>query len=125
VSKFREGSASAECSCRQFRPGSWHAASDWCEPSQSLALQYRTPDNRERAQPAYIGDSSLGECIANFVAATRTIARITVAAPIATTDGLERRALAARAHAEIACAIGVADVAASSGQQDAATSARA
>ena len=35
--------------------------------------------------------------------------------PIATADGLDRRALAARAHAEIACAIGVEDVAARDG----------
>ena len=37
-------------------------------------------------------------------------------APIATADGLDRRALAARAHAEIACAIGVEDIAARNGQ---------
>src|SRR5690606_42094177 len=94
-------------------------------PVQASRLQSPTPDDRFSAAPAYIGDMSLGECIANIVAAPRTIARITVAAPIATTDGLERRALAARAHTEIACAIGVPDVAAGSGQEDAATGARA
>src|SRR5690606_41296091 len=85
-------------------------------PVQASRLQSPTPDDRCSAAPAYIGDMSLGECIANIVAAPRTIARITVAAPIATTDGLERRALAARAHAENACAIGATEVAAGDGQ---------
>ncbi|WP_288023074.1 lysophospholipid acyltransferase family protein, partial [Thauera sp.] len=57
---------------------------------QALALQYRRPDDRFSAAPAYVGEMSLGECIANIVAAPRTIARLTVAAPIATADGADR-----------------------------------
>ena len=77
-------------------------------PVQPLALQYRTPDDRFSRAPAYDGELSLGECIANIIAAPRTIARITVAAPIATADGADRRTLAARTRGEIATAIGVA-----------------
>jgi 1-acyl-sn-glycerol-3-phosphate acyltransferase len=74
---------------------------------QPLALQYRSPDDRFSDAAAYIGDMSLGECIANIIAAPRTVARITVAPPIATAHGIDRRTLAAQARAEIARAIGV------------------
>ena len=125
VAIFPEGTTTDGSQLLHFHAALLQPAIACGHPVQALALQYRTPDDRFSAAPAYIGDMSLGECIANIVAAPRTIARITVAAPIATTDGLERRALAARAHAEIACAIGVTDVAAGSGLEDAATGARA
>ncbi len=80
---------------------------------QTLALQYRTPDDHFSAAPAYIGEMSLGACIANIVAAPRTIARVTLAAPIATAGGCDRRTLAARAHAEIAGVLGLAPATAS------------
>ena len=125
VAIFPEGTTTDGSLLLHFHAALLQPAIACGHPVQALALQYRTPDDRFSAAPAYVGDMSLGECIANIVAAPRTIARITVAAPIATTDGLERRALAARAHAEIACAIGVPDVAAGSRQEDTATSARA
>lgn len=74
---------------------------------QTLALQYRTPEDHFSSAPAYIGEMSLGACVANIVARRKTLARITVAEPIATTDGADRRVLAVRARSEIAAAIGV------------------
>ncbi|HRP22928.1 lysophospholipid acyltransferase family protein [Thauera sp.] len=74
-------------------------------PLQPLALQYRTADDRFSRAPAYDGELSLGECVANIVASRRTIARVTVAAPIPTCDGVDRRTLAAHAHAQIAAVI--------------------
>ena len=119
---FPEGTTTDGSQLLHFHAALLQPAIACGHPVQTLALQYLTPAGHFTRAPAYDGDLSLGQCIANIIAARRTIARITVAAPIATADGLDRRALAARAHAEIACAIGVTDVAADSGQEDAATS---
>ena len=125
VAIFPEGTTTDGSQLLHFHAALLQPAIACGHPVQTLALQYLTPAGHFTRAPAYDGDLSLGQCIANIIAARRTIARITVAAPIATTDGLERRALAARAHTEIDCAIGVPDVAAGSGQEDAATGARA
>ena len=115
VAIFPEGTTTDGSQLLHFHAALLQPAIACGHPVQTLALQYLTPAGHFTRAPAYDGDLSLGQCIANIIAARRTIARITVAAPIATADGLDRRALAARAHAEIACAIGVEDVAARDG----------
>ena len=116
VAIFPEGTTTDGSQLLHFHAALLQPAIACGHPVQTLALQYLTPAGHFTRAPAYDGDLSLGQCIANIIAARRTIARITVAAPIATADGLDRRALAARAHAEIACAIGVEDIAARNGQ---------
>ncbi len=107
VAIFPEGTTTDGSKLLHFHAALLQPAIACGHPVQTLALQYLTPEGHFTRAPAYDGDLSLGQCVANIIAARRTLARVTVAAPIATTDGLERRALAARAHAEIAGAIGV------------------
>ncbi len=107
VAIFPEGTTTDGSALLHFHGALLQPAIACGHPVQALALQYRRPDDRFSAAPAYVGEMSLGECIANIVAAPRTIARLTVAAPIATADGADRRMLAARTRAQIAGVIGV------------------
>ena len=106
VAIFPEGTTTDGATLLHFHAALLQPAIACGHPVQSLALQYRTPDDRFSRAPAYDGELSLGECIANIIASPRTIARITVAEPIATADGTDRRSLAARTRSEIASAIG-------------------
>ena len=125
VAIFPEGTTTDGSHLLHFHAALLQPAIACGHPVQTLALQYLTPEGRFTRAPAYDGDLTLGRCVANIIAARRTIARLTVATPIATADGLERRALAAQVRAEIACTIGVPDVAAGTVQQDAAAMPRA
>ena len=106
VAIFPEGTTTDGANLLHFHAALLQPAIACGHPVQPLALQYRTPDDRFSRAPAYDGELSLGECIANIIASPRTIARITVAEPIATADGTDRRSLAARTRSEIASAIG-------------------
>ena len=106
VAIFPEGTTTDGATLLHFHAALLQPAIACGHPVQPLALQYRTPDDRFSRAPAYDGELSLGECIANIIASPRTIARITVAEPIATADGTDRRSLAARTRSEIASAIG-------------------
>ena len=108
VAIFPEGTTTDGATLLHFHAALLQPAIACGHPVQSIALQYRTPDDRFSRAPAYDGELSLGECIANIIASPRTITRITVAAPIATADGADRRTLATRTRGEIATAIGVA-----------------
>jgi 1-acyl-sn-glycerol-3-phosphate acyltransferase len=107
VAIFPEGTTTDGSQLLHFHAALLQPAIACGHPVQALALQYRTPDDRFSAAPAYIGEMSLGECLATIVAARRTIARVTVAAPIATASGTDRRTLAAQARAQIGDAIGL------------------
>ena len=107
VAIFPEGTTTDGAALLHFHAALLQPAIACGHPVQPLALQYRTPDDRFSRAPAYDGDLSLGECIANIIAAPRTVARITVAAPITTADGADRRTLATRTRAEIATVIGI------------------
>jgi len=107
VAVFPEGTTTDGRSLLHFHAALLQPAIACGHPVQPLALQYRTPDDRFSRAPAYDGELSLGECIANIIAAPRTVARITVAAPITTADGADRRTLATRTRAEIATVIGI------------------
>ncbi|HRM70476.1 MAG TPA: lysophospholipid acyltransferase family protein [Thauera phenylacetica] len=108
VAIFPEGTTTDGATLLHFHAALLQPAIACGHPVQSLALQYRTPDDRFSRAPAYDGELSLGECIANIIASPRTITRITVAAPIATADGADRRTLATRTRGEIATTLGVA-----------------
>ena len=108
VAIFPEGTTTDGATLLHFHAALLQPAIACGHPVQSIALQYRTPDDRFSRAPAYDGELSLGECIANIIASPRTITRITVAAPIATADGADRRTLATRTRGEIATTLGVA-----------------
>lgn len=71
---------------------------------QPLALSYQLPDATPTRAPAYDGDLSLGQCIANIIATPTFIARINVM-PVLEIDGRDRRELARIAHAGISKSI--------------------
>ncbi|MCV2218355.1 lysophospholipid acyltransferase family protein [Thauera sp. Sel9] len=81
---------------------------------QPLALSYRKPDGSYSRAPAYDGELTLGQCLANIVAERETVACVSAAAPIETRDGvdhrgIDRRSLAQTARATIMRSIGCTD----------------
>ncbi|MDX5411267.1 MAG: 1-acyl-sn-glycerol-3-phosphate acyltransferase [Thauera sp.] len=111
VAIFPEGTTTDGSRLLHFHAALIQPAIACAHPVQPLALQYLTPAGHFTRAPAYDGELSLGQCVANILAARRTVARVTVAAPIATADGGDRRSLASRTRAQIARVIGVADAA--------------
>lgn len=76
---------------------------------QPLALSYRNMDESYSRAPAYDGALSLGQCLANIIATRGLVARVTVSAPIETSDGIDRRRLAQQARMAIMQDIGCTD----------------
>ncbi|MFT3757294.1 lysophospholipid acyltransferase family protein [Thauera sp.] len=76
---------------------------------QPLALSYRRPDGSYSRAPAYDGELTLGQCLANIVAERETVACVSAAPPVETRDGIDRRSLAHAARATIMRGIGCAD----------------
>jgi hypothetical protein len=68
VAIFPEGTTTDGSQLLHFHAALLQPAIACGHPVQPLALQYRTPDDRFSRAPAYDGDLSLGECIANIIA---------------------------------------------------------
>jgi 1-acyl-sn-glycerol-3-phosphate acyltransferase len=71
---------------------------------QPLALSYQLPDTTPTRAPAYDGDLSLGQCIANIIATPAFVASIAVM-PVLEVNGRDRRDLARIAHEGISRSI--------------------
>ncbi|ATE58864.1 lysophospholipid acyltransferase family protein [Thauera sinica] len=69
---------------------------------QPVALSYHAPGGSRSRAPAYDGDISLGQCIANIIAERGIVARVQAAAPLGTGEGTDRRTLARQAREIIA-----------------------
>ncbi|HJV25108.1 MAG TPA: lysophospholipid acyltransferase family protein [Aromatoleum sp.] len=78
---------------------------------QPLAMSYHLADGRRTRAPAYDGDLSLGECIANIIATPRIVVRVAAMPPIQSTFG-SRRQIAHEARNRIAAEVQRADDAA-------------
>jgi len=76
---------------------------------QPVALSYHTADGLYSRAPAYDGDLTLGQCLANILAERTLVARVTTAPPIETQNGLDRRSVAQQARESILRSIGCAD----------------
>lgn len=76
---------------------------------QPLALSYRALDGSRSRAPAYDGELTLGQCLANIIARRELVARIDASTPIATGDGTDRRQLAQQARCAIMRNIGCSD----------------
>lgn len=76
---------------------------------QPLALSYRQADGSYSRAPAYDGELTLGQCLANIVAERETIACVSAAPPVETRNGIDRRSLAHAARTAIMRSIGCAD----------------
>ncbi len=73
---------------------------------QPLALSYHGADGRFSRAPAYDGELSLAQSLANIIAARTTVARLQAAAPLPTAAATDRRALARAARAAIVARLG-------------------
>lgn len=113
VALFPEGTTTDGTHVLHFHGGLLQPALDAGHPVQPLALRYRRPDGSYCAAPAYYGDMSLIECIANIVGEPEMVAEVEIMEAQACDAGTDRRALAATLHARIASVINDADEAAS------------
>lgn len=75
---------------------------------QPVALHYCNGDGSYSRAPAYDGDLSLGQCMANIMAARGLVACITAAPPIETAAGIDRRSLAQQTRETIIHTLGCA-----------------
>ncbi|APR03707.1 lyso-ornithine lipid acyltransferase [Thauera chlorobenzoica] len=94
VAIFPEGTTTDGTEVLHFHAALLQPAIACGRPVQPLALRYLSTDGGHNRAPAYDGDLSLGQCIANIIATRRSIVRIRIAPPCPTTDGVDRRILA-------------------------------
>ncbi len=102
VAVFPEGTTTDGSHVLHFHAALLQPAIAAAHAVQPLALSYHAPDGTRSRAPAYDGDVSLGQCFAAIVRAPALVARVQATAPIATDQGIDRRALAARTHEAIA-----------------------
>lgn len=106
VAIFPEGTTTDGTHLLGFHGALLQPAVESGRPIQPLALAYETPDGRQCLAPAYVGDTSLGQCLAAMLAERRIVARLRPTPPLAT-PGCARRELARAAHAAIAFSLGL------------------
>lgn len=106
VAIFPEGTTTDGTHLLGFHGALLQPAVETGRPIQPLALAYETPDGRRTLAPAYVGDTSLGQCLSAILAERRIVARLRAAPPL-TSAGCERRQLACAAHAAIALSLGL------------------
>jgi len=106
VAIFPEGTTTDGTCLLGFHGALLQPAVETGHPIQPLALRYELPDGRQTLAPAYVGDTSLGQCLAAILATRQIVARLrpTSALP---TAGRERRELARAAHNAIALSLGL------------------
>lgn len=106
VAIFPEGTTTDGSCLLGFHGALLQPAVETGRPVQPLALAYETPDGRRSLAPAYVGDTSLGQCLATMLAERSIVARLRPTPPL-TTPGRERRELARAAHDAIALSLGL------------------
>ncbi|THF61928.1 1-acyl-sn-glycerol-3-phosphate acyltransferase [Pseudothauera nasutitermitis] len=76
------------------------------KPVQALALSYHEAGGARSKAPAYVGDTSFGECMQAIVGQRRIVARLHATEPMRTDpDATDRRELARQAHERIAALV--------------------
>ncbi|MCK9987179.1 MAG: 1-acyl-sn-glycerol-3-phosphate acyltransferase [Azoarcus sp.] len=100
VAVFPEGTTTDGNHILHFHAALLQPAIECGHPIQPLALSYAGADEQPSRAAAYDGDLTLGQSLGKILGEQRLIARIDVAAPIAT-EGIHRRDVAAMAHSAI------------------------
>lgn len=108
VAVFPEGTTTDGSQVLHFHAALLQPAIEAGHPLQAVALSYHDADGGPSRGPAYDGDLSLGECLANILAHRRLTARIIADAPLATTGDCHRRELAQCMRDSIARHLGAA-----------------
>ncbi|MCB0929785.1 MAG: lysophospholipid acyltransferase family protein [Mycolicibacterium insubricum] len=99
VVAFPEGTTWCGLAHGRFAPALFQAAVDARRPVQPLRVTYRHRDGRVSTAAAYIGEDTLGASIKRLMTARFTVAHLHVGELLLPDVG--RRALAARAQAEV------------------------
>ncbi|AVR87840.1 diadenosine tetraphosphatase ApaH [Thauera aromatica K172] len=116
VAIFPEGTTTDGTEVLHFHAALLQPAIACGRPVQPLALRYLNTDRGHNRAPAYDGDLSLGQCVANIIATRRSIVRIRIAPPHPTADGIDRRILAQCARDWVLAASRLAPAAASTAE---------
>lgn len=115
VALFPEGTTTDGTHVLHFHAALLQPAIESGHSVQPVSISYRTPDGAVSLAPAYVGDVSLGQCLAAIIAEPRLVARTVVAPPLQSAEGLTRRALAETARDVIVR--GIADPSVHAGDQ--------
>jgi 1-acyl-sn-glycerol-3-phosphate acyltransferase len=106
VAVFPEGTTTDGTHLLGFHGALLQPAIETGRPLQPLALAYETPDGKRSLAPAYIGDTSLLQCLGALLASRQTIARLRPTPALSTAEK-DRRQLAQAAHDAIAFRLGL------------------
>ena len=108
VAVFPEGTTSDGSQVLHFHAALLQPALAAGHAIQPLALSYHAPDGGISRAPAYVGDTTLGQCLAAIVRTPRLVARLTPCAPLLTAPEHDRRVLAQAARGAIEQALAAA-----------------
>jgi 1-acyl-sn-glycerol-3-phosphate acyltransferase len=100
VAVFPEGTTTDGSHVLHFHAALLQPAIEAGHPIQPVAISYHAPDGRRSRAPAYDGDLSIGQCIANIVAEKSLVARLGPSTPLETKLA-NRKDLARNAHRAI------------------------
>ena len=100
VAIFPEGTTTDGSHVLHFHAALLQPAIEAGHPIQPVAISYHTADGRRTRAPAYDGDLSIGQCLANIVAEQSIVARLGRSAPLETKHA-SRKDLARDAHRAI------------------------
>ncbi len=104
VAIFPEGTTTAGDKVLPFHAALFQSAIDAAVPVHALAISYHGADGTRSRAPAYIGDTSLVECMITVMQSGGLVARIRLAQSLAPPLA-NRRELAQRAHQAVATAL--------------------
>ena len=103
---FPEGTTTIGDRVLPFHGAMIQAAIDAEAPLTPVVLRYRTKGGASSITPAYVDDITLWQCIRAIVSDDGLVADVRVLAPLSS-EGLDRRHLAAHAHRVISHAMGI------------------
>lgn len=105
VGVFPEGTTSDGSHVQHFHGALLQPAMDAAHPVQAVTVSYLGSDGRRSTAPAYVGDTSLGQCLAAIIRERGLVARIVADPPIRTDAASDRRALAHQTRNMIAARV--------------------
>lgn len=106
VAIFPEGTTTDGTQLLGFHGALLQPAVETGRPVQPLALCYETPSGERSLAPAYVGETSMIECLGAILACRRLVARLRPLPALASTQG-SRRELADAARGAIALSLGL------------------
>lgn len=105
VAIFPEGTTTDGSQVLHFHAALLQPAIASGHPVQPAAISYHDAEGRRSRAPAYVGEMSLGECLAAIVRQPRLVARVAARAPLPTGPDTGRRELAQAARGAIVAAL--------------------